>query len=106
LKLDRGWPGTVVSDLGVFGWDAELGHMKIETLHPGVTFAEVQAKTGFIWPAKYGDSFPETAAPTEEELYWIREQLDPRGLRRLESAEATDELLKTLWAEEAARITG
>lgn len=104
LKLDRGWPGTVVSDLGVFGWDEALGHMKIETLHPGVTFAEVQAKTGFAWPAKYGESFPETAAPTEEELYWIREKLDPRGLRRLESTEATAELLKAVWSEEAARI--
>jgi hypothetical protein len=78
--------------------------MKIETLHPGVTFAEVQAKTGFAWPAQHGESFPETAAPTEEELHWIREKLDPRGLRRLESAEATDDLLKAIWAEEAARI--
>ena len=74
--------------------------MKIETLHPGVSFAEVSAKTGFAIPAAHGETFETTAAPTEEELYWIREKLDPRGIRRLESNAGGDALLRGLWAAE------
>jgi glutaconate CoA-transferase subunit B len=104
VGLEVGWPGTVISDLGVFGWDQAEGHMRIESLHPGVSFDDVQAKTGFAWPKSDGRTYPVTAAPTEEELYWIREKIDPRGFRRIESREGSDALMLEIWKAEMAEM--
>ena len=85
-------------DLGIFGWDEEGGHMKIETLHRGASFTEVSAKTGFAFLPVHGETFGTTAAPTEEELYWVRKKLDPRGIRCLESNAGGDAPPRGLWA--------
>lgn len=98
-------PGIVVSDLGVFDFEGEGGAMRILSLHPGVSFEQVQKATGFAL-ANPGADLQVTAAPTPEELHVIRNVIDPHGMRRLESAEGTGRLMHQLWAEELARIPG
>jgi len=69
-------PTVVVTGLGVYGFDAG-GEMTLESLHPGVTLEEVRDNTG--WDLKAPAEIRETAAPTDEELRLIREELDPEG---------------------------
>lgn len=89
-------PGLVISDLGLFDFDPANGQMRIMSLHPGVTVDQVQKKTGFALLVPAGD-VPVTPAPSAEELHVIRNVIDPLGLRRLESDEGNDNLMKELW---------
>ena len=68
-------PYKVITDLAVMGFDEESKRMRVETLHPSVTFAQVQENTGFelLKAATIGMTEP----PTEEELRILREQVDP-----------------------------
>ena len=78
-------PRYLISDLGQFDFDSESGRMRLRSLHPGVSLRRVQAKTGFELLLPEGDNIPETAAPTEEELRLLREEIDPLGVRVLET---------------------
>lgn len=102
--IPRARPGVVVSDLGVFDFGAPDGGMRVLSLHDGVTFAQVQEKTGF--EVHGAGEIPVTPAPTEEELRIIREVIDPHGMRRLESAEAGDALLMEIWDRETRSLAG
>jgi len=70
-------PELVMTDLGVYGFDRALGTMAVRSLHPGVTFEEVQANTGWSLPSP--EVLETTAPPTDEELRLLREELDPKG---------------------------
>jgi acyl CoA:acetate/3-ketoacid CoA transferase beta subunit len=72
--------GVVVTDLAVLDYGAD-GALKIRSVHPGVTVAEVQRSTGFSVDAS---GTTETRVPTAEELRLIREVIDPAGLRSRE----------------------
>jgi glutaconate CoA-transferase, subunit B len=76
-------PHYLISDLGQFDFEPESGRMRLLSLHPGVTLSRVQAKTGFelIVP----DQIPTTELPTAEELRLLREDIDPLGVRVLET---------------------
>jgi glutaconate CoA-transferase subunit B len=52
--------------------------MVLSSLHPGVTFEEVQAEVS--WPLKSVSALEETVPPTTEELRLMREELDPDGI--------------------------
>jgi acyl CoA:acetate/3-ketoacid CoA transferase beta subunit len=69
----------VVSNLGVFDFESPEHQMRLRSVHPGVSVADVVEATGFelVVPAEV----PETRLPTPEELDLIRTVLDPRGLR-------------------------
>jgi glutaconate CoA-transferase subunit B len=69
-------PAVVVTGLGVYGFDAG-GEMTLESLHPGVTLEQVRDNTG--WDLKVPAEIRATAAPTDQELRLIREELDPEG---------------------------
>ena len=71
----------VVTDLAVLDFQTADGRMRLASVHPGVTVADVQAATGF--PLEAGD-VEQTRLPTAEELTLIREVLDPRRLREKE----------------------
>jgi acyl CoA:acetate/3-ketoacid CoA transferase beta subunit len=70
---------AVVSNLASFDWDPDSRRMRLVSLHPGVSVAEVVAATGFdlVIP----DDVPATREPTPEELRLIREVIDPAGAR-------------------------
>jgi acyl CoA:acetate/3-ketoacid CoA transferase beta subunit len=74
----------VVTNLGVFDFDTPNRTMRLRSIHPGVTEADVVKSTGFL--LKIPASLDETRAPTDEELRLIREVLDPKGEARKELA--------------------
>jgi len=60
----------VVTNLAVLDFETPDRTMRIASLHPGVTAADVQAKTGFVLHVP--PDVPATRAPTVEELRLIR----------------------------------
>lgn len=95
-------PRYLISDLGQFDFEPESGRMRLLTVHPGVSLRRVQAKTGFelIVP----NDLPETEPPSARELRLLREEIDPLGVRVLEtlSGAARREKLRQILAEERA----
>ena len=71
-------PKCVFSPLGVFDFAPDSGTMRILSLHPGVTVAEVQAATGF--EVRVPATLVETEPPTPQELAVLRTIVDPDGL--------------------------
>ena len=68
----------VVTDLAVLDLRGPEGTMRLVSVHPGVTVADVQAATGFTL---HTDDVMESRLPTDAELRLIREVLDPKRLR-------------------------
>ncbi|GGQ72859.1 CoA-transferase subunit beta [Couchioplanes azureus] len=72
---------TVVTDLAVLDFATPDHRMRLRSVHPGVTAAEVARATGF--PLAAPADVPRTRLPTAAELALIRD-LDPEGLREKE----------------------
>ncbi|WKU48028.1 CoA-transferase [Streptomyces sp. VNUA116] len=72
----------VVTDLAVLDFETPGRTMRVRSLHPGVTVAELRAATGF--PLEVPRDVPRTRLPSAEELRLIREVIDPDGLRARE----------------------
>ncbi len=68
----------IVTDLCVMDFDGPHHAARVLTLHPGVSFEQVQAATGF--PLIKAAEMGETVHPTAEQLAIIR-RLDPKDLR-------------------------
>ena len=68
----------IVTDLCVMDFEGHEHAIRVRSLHPGVSFDEVQEKTGF--PLLKAPNLGETPHPTAEQLTLIR-RLDPHGLR-------------------------
>lgn len=71
--------GRMITDLGVLDFGAANHAVRLLSVHPGVTVAQVQEATGF--PIVVQAKTPLTPAPTDEQLALIRERLDPCNLR-------------------------
>jgi acyl CoA:acetate/3-ketoacid CoA transferase beta subunit len=70
--------GYVVTNLCVLDFDTPVNRMRLRSVHPGVTVDEVVAATGF--ELAIDPDVPTSRLPTDEELQWIRERIDPNGL--------------------------
>lgn len=68
----------IVTDLCVMDFGGPKRQVRVRSLHPGVSFEQVQAATGF--PLALWSDHQTTAAPTAEQLAIIR-KLDPHNLR-------------------------
>jgi acyl CoA:acetate/3-ketoacid CoA transferase beta subunit len=70
-------PYRVITQLGVYGFDAQSKVMELLALHPGVTVQDVQENSGFAIsiPEQVSYSLP----PTDEEQRVLKE-IDPAGL--------------------------
>lgn len=68
----------IVTDLCVLDFAGPDHAIRVKSLHPGVSFEQVQAATGF--PLLKADDMAETPLPSEEQLAIIR-KLDPHNLR-------------------------
>jgi acyl CoA:acetate/3-ketoacid CoA transferase beta subunit len=75
---------VVVTNLAVLDFQAPDRAMRLRSVHPGVTAADVAAATGF--PLAVPGHVPVTRLPTAAELDLIRRRLDPGGQRELELA--------------------
>jgi len=90
----------LISDLGQFDWAD--GRMRLATYHPGVTVEQIQKKTGF--ELAIAPDVHETPLPTDEEVQFLREEIDPLGVRKLEmlGGSVRKELLRDILAKENA----
>ena len=68
----------IVTDLCVLDFGGPDHAIRVKSLHPGVSFEQVQAATGF--PLLQSETLGETPLPTAEQLAIIR-KLDPHNLR-------------------------
>jgi len=68
-------PFKVITNLAVMGFDSETKRMRVESLHHGVTFDQVQENTSF--ELLKAPEIAETERPTAEELRILREEVDP-----------------------------
>ncbi len=71
----------VITNLAVLDFDCPQQRMRLRSIHPGVTVADVVAATGFELVID-GD-VPTTPEPTDEQVA-VLDRLDPRGLRHRE----------------------
>jgi glutaconate CoA-transferase subunit B len=90
-------PKYLVTDLGQFDFQGRgpqgenEPRMRLITYHPGQSIEAIQKKTGFdlaITP-----NISETTPPTGEELYLLRNEIDPSGIRKLELLSGADRRL-------------
>jgi len=96
-------PHYLVSDLGQF--DFANGRLRLISIHPGATIESIQAHTGF--PLEIAPELYTTPPPTLEELRLLRDEIDPLGIRRLESLSGTarrDLLHQIIAAESSAFV--
>ena len=70
-------PYRVITQLGVYGFDAETRQLSLLSLHPGVTVEDVQANSDF--EILIPDNVPFTQPPTVEEQRVLHE-IDPTGI--------------------------
>ena len=98
-------PRFLISDLGQFdfgeGEPPEKPYLRLVSYHPGVDIAHIQAKTGF--PLEIATDIHETRPPSGEEVRLLYEDIDPLGIRRLESLSGSErrKLLHTIISLEA-----
>lgn len=78
LGMPGDGPKLVVTNKAIFGFEEKSNEMVLQSLHPGVTFDEVQAEVS--WPLKATTELEETLPPTAKELRMMREELDPDGI--------------------------
>ncbi len=78
-------PRYLISDLGQFDWTN--GRMRLTSLHPGVALRRIQAKTGF--ELEIAPDVFETPPPTVEDIRLLRDEIDPLGVRKLETLAGT-----------------
>jgi glutaconate CoA-transferase subunit B len=69
---------TIVTNLCVMDFGGPENAIRVVSLHPGVTFDDVQAATGF--ELHRADTLPETPLPGPDELAVIA-SLDPHNIR-------------------------
>jgi acyl CoA:acetate/3-ketoacid CoA transferase beta subunit len=72
----------VVTNLAVLDFATPDRSMRLASVHPGVTVADVLANTGF--DLVIDDDVAQTPVPTAEQLRLIREVIDPLATRRRE----------------------
>jgi len=78
LGLDWGGPALVITPKCVFNFDRDNGHIKVRSIHNGVSHTELRDATGF----DLGDlrDVPATPLPDEDDLRIIRQEIDPRRI--------------------------
>ena len=74
-------PCFLINNLGQF--DFAHGKMRLISHHSGVTVDRIRAKTGF--PLEIAPDLHETETPTNEQVRLLRKEIDPLGIRRLET---------------------
>lgn len=75
--VSGGGPKYCLTPLCIMDFDEETKHMRLKSLHPGVTVDKVIENTGFklIIP----DNVPTTAPPTRREIEILRNRVDKEG---------------------------
>jgi glutaconate CoA-transferase subunit B len=69
-------PYKVITDLAIMGYDEKTKRRRVESVHEGYTFDQVQEKCSF--PLLKAQEIARTHPPTKEELDILRDQVDPQ----------------------------
>lgn len=77
-------PELLVTNLAVIDFHPDSKHMRLASVHPGVSVEQVQDATGFELLLPDDGEVPETPRPTVEQVRLIREVIDPDGMRKRE----------------------
>lgn len=93
-------PIYCITDLGQFDWDG--GRMRLTSYHRDVDIKRIQRKTGF--ELVIAPNVHQTPPPTKEEVRLLREEIDPLGIRKLETlgGQARKDLIRDILAQEGA----
>jgi acyl CoA:acetate/3-ketoacid CoA transferase beta subunit len=93
-------PNYLISDFGQF--DYLNGRMRLTSYHKGVSVKQIQARTGF--DLEISPEVQETPFPSTEEIRLLREEIDPRGIRKLEllGGAARKQALRDIMSHEIA----
>ena len=76
VGLPRGGPSTVITTMGVMGFDPNSLEIVLKSVHPGITVEVVQRMTN--WPLKISEDISQTPKPSEIEIELLR-KYDPEG---------------------------
>ena len=92
-------PRFLVTDLGQF--DFANGRMRLVSHHPGVKVERILSRTGFA--LEISPNLYETHLPSDQEIRLLREEIDPLGIRNLESMSGAErrDFLQTIINHEA-----
>jgi glutaconate CoA-transferase subunit B len=66
----RGGPQALLTGKALFAWQPEKKRFRLESVHPGLSAAQIRADTGFDYDA--GDPVAVTPEPTAQELALLR----------------------------------
>ncbi|MEO3858616.1 CoA-transferase [Acrocarpospora sp. B8E8] len=80
LGLPGRGPSLLISPLGTFDFAADDHSMRVRTVHPWSSLAEIRERTGF--DLLVHDEVGESPAPTEAELRLLRTVIDRTGVLR------------------------
>jgi glutaconate CoA-transferase subunit B len=80
-RIQGSGPKMLISDLGQF--DFFNGSMRLVSYHPGGSINLIQKNTGF--PIEFAPDVMETPSPSAEEISLLRNEIDPMGIRKLET---------------------
>ena len=84
--------GTIVTSAAVLAWDGE--RYRLASLHDGVTREQAVAGCGFVLDV--AARILTTEPPPPEALRLLREEIDPHGMRRLETRDGRAAALREL----------
>ena len=69
-------PYKVITNMAVLGYDEKTKRMRVESIHQGLAFEDVQKNCGF--PLLKAEKIVVTPAPTADELRILRTEVDPK----------------------------
>jgi glutaconate CoA-transferase subunit B len=69
-------PHKVITNMAVLGYDEKTKRMRVESIHQGLAFEEVQKNCGF--PLLKAEKIVVTPAPAADELRILRTEVDPK----------------------------
>jgi glutaconate CoA-transferase subunit B len=69
-------PHKVITNMAVLGYDEKTKRMRVESIHQGLGFEEVQKNCGF--PLLQAEKIVVTPAPSADELRILRTEVDPK----------------------------
>ncbi len=95
-------PRYLVTNLGQFDFEGERSRMRLISVHPGVTLQLIRSRTGFSFDVT--EPLQETTPPSQDEIRLLRTQIDPLGVRDLETlrGRARRHKLRQILLEEGA----
>ena len=93
---------ALVEAIQIAAVDYAHGRMRITSYHPGQSIEKIQTKTGF--QLEVTPDLHETEPPTVEEVRLLREEIDPLGVRKLETLSGAQrkELIREILKREAS----